>query len=277
MNPVNTALWFIEANFKREISLDEIAAVAGVSRYYMSRAFGAVMGTSSARYMRGRRLSEAAALLANGAPDILSVALDSGYNSHEAFTRAFREQFGVTPESVREQGHVANIQLVEPITMDQTLLTTLTPPRFENGPALLIAGLGERYTCETSSRIPAQWQRFVPHLGHIPGQVGQIAYGVRHNSDEAGNFDYTCGVQVADFSAVPADWSRIRIPARRYAVFTHGGHVSDIRRTWATIWGRWLPESGHQLADAPDFERYSEDFDSRTGVGGIEIWLPLQT
>ena len=50
------------------------------------------------RYMRGRRLSEAARVLANGGADILTVALDFGYGSHEAFTRAFRRsQFGVNP------------------------------------------------------------------------------------------------------------------------------------------------------------------------------------
>jgi AraC-like DNA-binding protein len=87
MNPVNRALWFIESNFSRDITLDDIADVAGVSRYHMSRAFAVSIGTGSMRYMRGRRLTEAARARANGAPDILTVALDAGYNSHEAFTR----------------------------------------------------------------------------------------------------------------------------------------------------------------------------------------------
>ena len=70
------------------------------------------------RYMRGRRLSEAARVLANGGADILTVALDFGYGSHEAFTRAFRDQFGVTPESVRAQRHLDNVNLVEAIKPD---------------------------------------------------------------------------------------------------------------------------------------------------------------
>jgi len=56
-------------------------------------------------YVRVRRLSEAARALVGGAPEILTVALDSGNGSHEAFTRAFRDQFGVTPASVRAQRH----------------------------------------------------------------------------------------------------------------------------------------------------------------------------
>ena len=110
--------------------------------------------------------------------------------------KALWYQFGLTPKMVRAQRHLDNIELVEPIKMDETLLTKLEPPRFENGKPLLIAGLSERYSCETSAAIPAQWQRFLPHLGNIPGQVGRPAYGVRCNSDEAGNMDYICGVEV---------------------------------------------------------------------------------
>jgi AraC-like DNA-binding protein len=118
LNPVAKALWFIENNFAGELTLDEIADVAGVSRYHVSRAFGEALGRPITRYVRGRRLTEAAKALVAGATDILTVALESGYGSHEAFTRAFREQFGQTPESVRAQRHLDNLELVEAHTMD---------------------------------------------------------------------------------------------------------------------------------------------------------------
>jgi AraC family transcriptional regulator len=277
MTPVGKALWFIESHFAGDISLGDIAEVAGVSRHHVTRAFGEATGLSVMRYVRGRRLSEAAKSLANGAPDILAVALDAGYGSHEAFTRAFRDQFGPAPETVRAQRHVDNIALVEPIKMDQAVLPDLKPPRFEILRPLLIAGLSERYDCETSKAIPAQWQRFVPYVGNITGQVGWTAYGVRHNCDEDSNFDYTAGVEVASFSQLPPEFGRVRIPAQRYAVFSHADHVSAIRRTIVTIWNKWLPESGLQVADAPDFERYGESFDPRTGIGGLEIWIPIKS
>jgi AraC family transcriptional regulator len=276
MNPVKKALWYIESHFTAQIKLDDIADVAGVSSYHLTRAFGIATGHSIMRYVRGRRLAHAARALSSGAPDILTVAMEAGYGSHEAFTRAFREQFGVTPESVRAQGHVDNIAILEPIKMDETLLTTLEAPRFEQARPLLIAGLSERYTCETSAAVPAQWQRFVPYIGNVPGQIGGAAYGVRCNSDDHGNFDYICGVEVADFSRLPPDWSSIRIPAHRYAVFAHRDHISAIRRTWNTIYSTWLPESGHEVADAPDFERYGENFNSKTGMGDVEIWVPIK-
>jgi AraC family transcriptional regulator len=69
----------------------------------------------------------------------------------------------------------------------------------------------------------------------------------------------------------------VRIPAQRYAVFSHRDHVSRIRAAFYTIWNRWLPASNHEHADAPDFERYDERFDPRTGTGTVEIWLPVRS
>ena len=277
MNAVEKALWFIESHFAGEITLQEIASTVGVSRFYITRAFGTATGHSIMRYVRGRRLTEAAKALSRGAPDILSVALDAGYGSHEAFTRAFRDEFGVTPEMVRAQGHLKKIEVVEPVKMDETLLIKLEPPRLQNGKRLLIAGIGARYTCESSASIPSQWQGFAPHLGHIPGQISRTAYGVCCHNDDAGNFDYVCGVEVKDFFRIPADWSRVRIPEQKYAVFAQRDHISTIRSTWNTIWNEWLPNSDYEVADAPDFERYGEPFDSATGMGGFEIWIPIKT
>ncbi|MBZ9757954.1 AraC family transcriptional regulator [Mesorhizobium sp. ESP6-5] len=276
MNPTEKALWFIESHLPEAVTLDDVAQSSGVSRFHVTRAFGAATGRSVMGYMRSRRLTEAARRLAGGAPDILCVALDAGYNSHEAFTRAFRDQFGTTPELVRAQGSTETLDLVEPILMDNSLLTTLEPPRFETSRPFLIAGLGERYSCESSAGIPMQWQRFAPYIGHIPGQVAGVFYGVCLNGDDAGNFDYVVGVEVRDFADLPKEFQRVRVPARRYAVFTHREHISTIRRTINTIWNSWLPASGHEVADAPEFERYGPEFDAHTGNGGLEIWVPVK-
>ena len=113
-----------------------------------------------------------------GAEDILSVALDAGYGSHEAFTRAFRDQFGLTPEQVRAQGHLNNLTLVEAITMTATPLPDLAPPRFEMHDPMFLVGLLERYNCEATAGISGQWQRMGPYFGTISKQVGRFAYGV---------------------------------------------------------------------------------------------------
>lgn len=276
MDPVSKALWFVESYFADEISLDDIARVGGVSRFHMSRAFAAATGRSITRYVRERRLSVAARCLANGAPDILSVALDAGYGSHEAFTRAFREQFGLTPEAVRAQRHLDNLALVEPIVMDDTPTVKLETPRFVDGKAMLIAGLGERYAYDSpNNTIPALWQRFDAYQGSIPGVVPNAWYGICCNFDDT-SFEYVSGVEVADFSEMPKEFSCVRLAPQKYAVFVHREHISTIRSTVHAIWRDWLPNPKYEAADAPNFERYGPEFDGRTGDGGLEIWIPLK-
>jgi len=241
------------------------------------RAFAAATGFSVMRYVRARRLTEAARALAAGAPDILDVALDAEYGSHEAFTRAFRDHFGITPEAVRATTCLDKLKLQEPILMESTAFEKIAPPRFETGKAMLVAGLGERVSTDNGAGIPALWHRFHQHVQDYPGRVGQVAYGVCCNGDDAGNFDYIAGVEVIDFTDLPRDFSRVRIPEQRYAVFTHSEHISTIRRTIITAWNHWSPSSGHKPADAPNFERYDEKFDPATGNGGLEIWVPIKS
>jgi len=157
--------------------------------------------------------------------------------------------------------------------IENAALPKLDAPRFEDGKTMLIAGLSER--CGANMNAPAQWQRFAPHIGHIPGQIGWTAYGVLCNADDAGSMDYMCGVEVSDFSRVPAELSRLRIPERKYAVFLHKGHVSTARQTWTAIYNQWLPEYGLKTVGGPEFERYTSTFNPATGEGGFEIWIPV--
>jgi AraC family transcriptional regulator len=157
----------------------------------------------------------------------------------------------------------------------------LQEPRLQDRRALLVAGLRQHYTCETVNDIPALWRRLP--FGKIPTQLGHMAYGVLFTrSDAAGGFDYLAGVEVSGVSMVLADLTYVRIPAQKYAIFCHRGHVSKLQDTAAAIWHEWLPAShrnvSHPAAGAPQMiEYYAENFDPETGLGDIEVWLPLDT
>jgi AraC family transcriptional regulator len=269
-----SALWYIDSHLRGDLSLEGVAEVVGVSRFHLSRAFSLTVGYALTSYGRGRWLSEAAKDLAAGAPDILAIALDAGYGSHEAFTRAFRQHFGLTPEQLRSQADLGPLVLTEPIRMTNNTTTPIAPSRLVQSDALLIFGLSQRYH-RTNAGIPTQWERFVPYLGHIEGQLGRVAYGVICNTDDAGSIEYICGVQVRAFPDQYAEFSRLRIPPQTYAVFEHAGHVSDVPVTWKAIWNQGLSDASHRATDGPAFERYGETFDGRTGLGGLEIWVPV--
>ena len=115
MSVTNKALFVIERNLHRDLTLDQIAKYCDVSRFHLAHAFGESTGLPVMEYLRGRRLTEAAYALAAGADDILSVALDSCYASHEAFSRAFKAHFGRTPEEVRKSESIEGLRLVDAI------------------------------------------------------------------------------------------------------------------------------------------------------------------
>jgi predicted transcriptional regulator YdeE len=148
--------------------------------------------------------------------------------------------------------------------------------RFETAGEQVIAGLNATYDGQSRANIPAQWTRFAPNIGKVPGQAGPAAYGVCWNVKSSDNFDYLTGVAVAPSAKLPPDFARVKLPAGRYAVVTHEGHVSMLPQTVDKIWSQWIPEASLKTAKAPCFERYAEKFDPKTGVGAVEVWVPLE-
>lgn len=273
---VRKALWFVEAHSRENISLQNIADASGVSPFHLTRTFATTIGVSLMRYVRARRLSEAAKLLVENGRNILEIALESGYGSHEAFTRAFREQFSLTPERFRVRGNLKSVALVEAITMDTIPLSEIEPPRFVDLESRFFLGTVEHYDCEAPLGIPNQWQNFGKYLGNIPGQIGDAAFGICYNFDEEGNFDYMCAVEVSETSNFPKELKTLQLPAQRYAVFVHKGHVSNIRATFGAVWQGWFAKAKEKPVPGANLERYGKEFDPRTGLGGIEIWIPVQ-
>lgn len=164
----------------------------------------------------------------------------------------------------------------EPETCGATPAAALAEPRFEEGRALHLAGLAGHFkTATCAQEIPLLWNRFGPQIGTIPGQVGAVAYGVVHDGNPE-SFTYLASVEVSDDAELPADFTTLDIPARRYAVFTHTTHYDQLQHTLAAIWGEWVPRTGITAYGAPCFERYGEEFCPEVGIGGIEIWVPVK-
>ena len=278
MTIVDKAVWVIERNSGSELSLPAIAEACGVSRSHLANAFGATTGWPVVKYLRARRLSRAADALASGAPDILSVALDAGYGSHEAFTRAFRDRFQRTPESVRDRRGLDGLALVDPLELRPPAGVTLDPPRFVDEPLIRVVGLVERCSFDTTITIAAQWQRFMAvYYDAISEKFDRIPIGVNQPADDDGRFQYMCGAEVSRFGTHAPELQRIEIPARQYAVFEHRGHVSTIYETYRSIWSDALPATGRSVADAPVIERHNPTFDPRSGEGGLTLWIPLSS
>jgi AraC family transcriptional regulator len=279
MSAVLKTVWFIESRFRdSDLSLEAMAEHAGVSRSHLSRIFPVATGLQLSTYLRGRRLTEAARELVNGAPDILNVALDAGYGSHEAFTRAFRDQFGLTPDDVRRRRSLDTLELVEPLRMDSAEKVTLPPPVVEERSALRIAGLGTHFTFKNMDTIPHLWQRFGPYIPEMEHDGPAPAFGITGAMPPGSEgFDYFAAAPLAKGKELLPGLTEMVIPAGTYAKFKHEGHISKIRATCGAVYETGMPALGRE----PDtrwfsfIEYYGPDFEPSTGLGTVEIWVKL--
>lgn len=155
----------------------------------------------------------------------------------------------------------------------------MTAPQIFDSAQIVLLGRQERYAlADLHQHIPAQWAWFGPRIVDIPGRLGDDTFGLcSEGTDDA--VTYFCGVRVSVGVPTPPDLVTIAIPALRYAVFAHVGSVADLSQTIVAALGEWLPAARltpYRAADVPDLlERYGPDFNPQTGLGTIEIWIPV--
>lgn len=272
MSVVARALWIIERHIERRIDLASLGESCAVSPFHLAHAFAQTTGKPLMQYVRARRLSRAAANLADGRADILELALASGYQSHEAFTRAFKSMFGRTPEQVRAAGTTARLALVEAFEV-QAADAGLVPEGIRRPGPLLLAGQERRFSMERMSELPGFWREFGAAFGGINDLAEPAPVGMMGPVDEEGSFSYRCAALVngsAEFDL--KTWS---LSAGRYVVFSHEDHVASLPATYAAIWDNALPRLGLHPAPGFTIERHRPRFDPLTGRGGVEVWVPL--
>ena len=93
---------YVREHTDEELNREVLAAVAGFSVPHFHRIFTAHVGENIASYVRRVRLERAGRKLRMGAVDITEVALAAGYDTHAAFSKAFKQHFGLSPSEFRQ-------------------------------------------------------------------------------------------------------------------------------------------------------------------------------
>ncbi len=193
---VADALAYIEANLWSALSVAAIADIAGLSVFHFSRCFSARMGESVMGHVRTRRMYAAAERLRSAAPPLAQLAFDCGFESQEAFTRAFRKIFGVPPGKYRagqDQTMLQETVMSDAITIDLQQLEQPAHRAAFTWPACAPARstTPTRAACRRCGRACC---RTLP----LAGQVGGHAYGPiwsERPGDDSVN--YMAGVEAA--------------------------------------------------------------------------------
>lgn len=158
---MESAIDYIEQNLEQEISYSCAAAEANCSTFHFLRMFSVVTGTTLGEYIRRRRLSMAALQLSLEGGSIASLAARYGYDSPDAFARAFKREFDTTPSEARMHGvrlrTWPRISFSIVLKGDTAMEFRLEPrPAFSIiGPSITTAAEGGKNFIE----IPAFWQR----------------------------------------------------------------------------------------------------------------------
>ena len=289
---IQRAVDYIEQHLDDELTFDAIARVAGLSRWHFQVIFNATVGDTLKEYIRKRRLTAAAIAIGMTDERILDVALQAGFESQEAFTRAFKAMFGRTPGDCRKQG-IKSVMILRKPTITNTYLNHLykgitMKPVIKKIKAMQVAGLGARFISATSPDtnnfqvIPQLWASYQERAGEIKSRVRPADLGVvicLEEKDKKSHPDemlYLACTEVKDASPVPKGMTALTIPAGKYAVFTHKGPIENIGHTVNYIYGSWLPKSDKQLRDAPHLEIYDERFKPGHTNSQLDVCVPVR-
>lgn len=275
----DAVLAHIEANLDGDLSVERLSQVAHFSPFHFHRQFSAYMGIPVARYVQLMRLRKAAHRLASRTScTVLDVALDSGFDSPEAFSRAFRRAFGVAPATFRRQPNWQywNAVFLVPhflrsIIM-QVQITTFTETRVAAlqhcGPASLVNASVNKFI---------QWRK---QSGQSPVATSRT-FGIPHsNPDTTPPQDFRfdiCGEIRESLTPNDAGVREAIIPGGRYAVVRHVGPTDYIGETLYPVYRDWLPASGEELRDQPLFFQYLSVYpQTPEDQWQTDIFIPLK-
>lgn len=287
LRQLQRSLSFIEAHLGGELRIQAIARNAGMSMWHFQRIFSAALGQPVMDYVRCRRLSGALEKLTSTNQALTDIALDHGFGSQEAFTRAFKDMFGIPPGACRKRGGAGLMpQLVPELStehLDHLHHGITMTPRIEDLPARLVIGIERPFISALSPKrnnhlvIPQLWRDFGPQIGSIPHRAGDLTFGcVFCDSGEEAQCRYLACVEVTSIADVPKGMVSRELSGGKHAVFTHKGSMSRIDRTLGYVYGSWLPRSGERLRSAPEVEIYGDKFDPESPDSKMEFCLPIQ-
>lgn len=291
LRQIQRAVDYIEDHLHDELSVDTIAKVAGFSKWHFQMVFSSAVGDTLKEYIRKRRLTAAVIALGTTEQRILDIALDAGFESQEAFTRAFKAMFRKTPGDCRKEGTKSIMALNKPrITMeylDHLYGGINMEPALKFVNEKKVIGMGTRFISALSpdrnnnTVIPYLWGKYNPRSQEIKARLGPVDMGIviciedekeKSHPDEC--FYMACA-EVKSTADIPQGMMAMTIPAGNYAVFTHKGTVDKISLTMKYIYGSWLPKSGKKLREAPEIEIYDQRFKPGSEDSEFDIYIPI--
>ena len=275
---IESVLSYIEANLNGDLSVEKLSGIAAFSKFHFHRQFTALVGVPVARYVQFIRLRQAArTLAAQRKRSVLDLALDSGFESPEAFARAFRRAFGMSPTAFRRKPNWAiwGASLIPP-QFSRSINMNIKIVNFTTVTAAALEHLGSPGMLNQTIQRFIEWRKASPESPIATSRTFGIP---RSNPDTTPNDDWRfdiCGEIHGHVAPNPCGVREIIIPGGRCAVLRHLGSTDHINETIYPFYRDWLPQSGESLAEHPLFFHYLSAYpETSLDQWQTDIYFPL--
>lgn len=275
---------FIEDNLENTLDIDEIAKTSNSSKYHFQRVFYALTGFTVSEYIRNRRLSQAAVDIATTEEKIISIALKYGYDSPEAFTKAFKRLHGMTPSALKKGNfkikNFPKLSIQVSLKGETEIVFSLVEKE-----AFKAFGVGFS-TTKADDKIYNDIPEFINHVfqNRINDRINNLMSkpkenlldGFHYDFEEDGSRKYMMGCDL-DKRITSDDFLILEIPKLTWAVFEGVGEVPDnsiLHDLWKRVYSEWFPSSGFEQVKGPCIEKNFWCLDEKEKYR-CELWIPI--
>jgi AraC family transcriptional regulator len=266
---VQAAIEHIARHLDDALELQAVARLACLSPFHFHRVFRGMVGETPLEFARRLRLERAAWRLHDKERAITEIAFDAGYETHEAFTRAFRAAYSTSPTGFRLRTY-PRIEIAAAcgvhFSADGALAAFV--PRNSGGltmdveikdmPDLRVATVRH---IGPYNQIPQAFER----LGAIAGPAGLLRHAgsmvaIYHDDPESTPQDQLradAALVVPEGITLPHGLVEQHIAGGRYARTVHVGPYEQLGDVWARFLGEWIPASGNRISNGVSYEIYT--------------------
>lgn len=262
----------ITSNLDAALDLRTLAAGACLSPFHFHRVFRGMVGETPLELIRRLRMERAAWQLINTDRTVITIAFDAGYETHEAFTRAYRACYNSSPSGFRRR-RSPFIEIAARCGMHFS--ADGRAPRFiprDSGGRTMAVEIKEmpelRVATVRHTGPYNQISEAFERLGEIAGPAGLVSQpgaamlGIYHDDPDSTPPDQLrseAALVVPENMPLPEGVVEQHLPAGRYACALHVGPYEQLGDAWARFMGEWLPASGHRIGNGASYEIYLND------------------
>ena len=269
INEIQKAIDYIEVNLDKDINFEIVAKEVGMSAFYFHRIFTAIIGISPTAYIRNRRLTVAAQEISKSNENIVDIAFKYGFESHEAFSRAFKNFHGVVPKMAKTDGNEfknfskANLDI-------EVNANNILSYRIESKDIIKVSAFFRKFNIENKDEIPKYWKELKESgtLEKISNNYKKDLLGICIGTQSDFEYKYGIGIEQTEDIGTNIEMETIEIPKSAWVVFKcKGQDEKDINELWTRIYKEFFITSSYKQCMDIDFELYDDE--------NTEIWIPI--